>query len=113
MRSGSVYPGDGPPSVSAGLTNELLAYEAHKVDECADKGLGIDGMPLQQGQSPLTRTKKTNPETMLRDRMIAQLKKDLADARAEAETLRRCCQALAAMLDIACPEWRNIGHADP
>lgn len=61
MRSGSVYPGDGPPSVSAGLTNELLAYEAHKVDECADKGLGIDGMPLQRGQSPLTRTKKNEP----------------------------------------------------
>ena len=55
MRSGSVYPGDGPPSVSAGLTNELLAYEAHKVDDDAERGYGLDGMPLQRGQSPLTK----------------------------------------------------------
>ena len=112
MRSEPVYPGTGPQSVSGRLTDELLAYEAHMVHEDAEQGSGIDGMPLQQGQSPLTRTKKTDPSVGIRDQMIARLRKELADARAEAETLRQVCQTLAAMLDIVYPEWREIRRAD-
>jgi len=112
MRSEPVYPGAGPQSVSGRLTDELLAYEAHMVDEDAERGYGLDGMPLQPGQSPPTRTKKTDPAIIARDLTITRLHKELTAAREEADTLRKCCRALAAMLDIACPEWREIRRAD-
>lgn len=51
MISDPVYPGTGAQALSKAITDELLAYEAHRVDEFAEQGYGIDGMPLAPGQT--------------------------------------------------------------
>ena len=108
MISKPAYPGEGPRSQS--ITDELLAYEAHKVDDDAERP---GRHATAAGPEPAdTDKKKTDPSVGIRDQMIARLRKELADARAEAETLRQVCQTLAAMLDIVYPEWREIRRAD-
>lgn len=54
MSKPALLPGD-VPQYSLGVNRAELARAAREIDRYVDEGLGIDGMPLQRGQSPLTK----------------------------------------------------------
>jgi len=80
-----VYPGEGPSPQS--ISDELLVYEGHCVEEAAANGYGLDGMPLHPGQTGPTRRERPGSDTgpaLLRAREeIRQLREALDAAEAQ------------------------------
>lgn len=120
MISDPVYPGSGARALSKAISDDLLAYEAHRVDEFAEQGLGIDGMPLAPGQTGPKKRPAADLTKEILAQQVSKLREELkalraseADAKAETELLRKYLKATVAALDIAAPGWRESQHADP
>lgn len=127
MISDPVYPRNGTQSLSKSISDELLAYEAHRVDEHAANGYGIDGMPLHPGQTgPTRRACKGEPNDALLQALIQarkenhqlreenrQLREALEAAEAQKKELRKCLALFTEFLDQIMPGWRESLHADP
>ena len=120
MISDPVYPGAGAQSLSKSISDELLAYEAHRVDEHAANGYGIDGMPLHPGQTgPTRRECKGAPKDALLQALAQkreenrQLREALEAAEAQKKELRKCLALFTEFLDQTMPRWRESLHADP
>ena len=57
-----VLPRESGTPVGDLITENRLRHYAYECEHLAEQGYGIDGMPLQSGQSPLTRSRPREPK---------------------------------------------------
>lgn len=57
-----VLPRESGTPVGDLITENMLRHYAYECDHLAEQGYGIDGMPLQRGQSPLSRPRAREPK---------------------------------------------------